>query len=149
MGKFSIRVYGLLINAQNEVLISREWHNGRYFNKFPGGGLEYGESTLECLRREFREELSIEIGIERLVHVSDEVFPSWFKPDTQVMGVYYLVSTERPSEIPTLLADEPSTPTQDGPHRVFWKEIASLSISDLSLPTDQQIIPLLKSLAAS
>lgn len=31
--------------------------------KFPGGGLEYGEGVLECLHREFDEELNVKIDV--------------------------------------------------------------------------------------
>jgi hypothetical protein len=41
--KFNIRVYGLLINKQQEVLVTDEYRIGMYMTKFPGGGLEYGE----------------------------------------------------------------------------------------------------------
>lgn len=35
MSYFNVRVYGLLINAQNEVLISDEHEYGQFFSKFP------------------------------------------------------------------------------------------------------------------
>ena len=50
---FNVRVYGLLIDEQNRVLISDEEEDGFQFSKFPGGGLEYGEGLLEALAREF------------------------------------------------------------------------------------------------
>ncbi len=31
--------------------------------KFPGGGLEYGEGVLECLHREFDEELNVKVDV--------------------------------------------------------------------------------------
>ena len=40
-----------------------EEHCGEILLKFPGGGLEFGESLTDCLHREFKEELSIEIEI--------------------------------------------------------------------------------------
>jgi len=56
MAQFVIRVYGLIINANKEVLISDEYVLKTYMTKFPGGGLEFGEGTIDCLKREFREE---------------------------------------------------------------------------------------------
>ena len=55
-GEFIIRVYGIIRNEKNEVLISDEFQLGMKMTKFPGGGLHFGEGTLNCLRREFREE---------------------------------------------------------------------------------------------
>ena len=55
---FNLRVYGLLINELNQVLISDENRNGFAFTKFPGGGMEFGEGFKETLIREFQEELN-------------------------------------------------------------------------------------------
>ena len=55
-GKFIIRVYGLVINPQNEVLLTDEYRYETNMTKFPGGGLHYGEGLIDCLKREFREE---------------------------------------------------------------------------------------------
>ena len=55
--RFNIRVYGIVVNDRNELLVSDELVKGMQFTKFPGGGLEWGEGTQDCLVREFREEL--------------------------------------------------------------------------------------------
>jgi hypothetical protein len=52
----TIRVYGILINEQQQILVSDEFIRGMYVTKFCGGGLEEGEGTRDCLRREFMEE---------------------------------------------------------------------------------------------
>ena len=40
MSIYSLRVYGILINEQQQILVSDEYIRGGYFTKFPGGGLE-------------------------------------------------------------------------------------------------------------
>ena len=60
MQRFNIRVYGILINVQKQVLLSDEFIRGNYYTKFPGGGLEFGEGTRDCLKREFKEEMDLE-----------------------------------------------------------------------------------------
>jgi hypothetical protein len=40
---FNIRVYGILINEQKQVLVADEFIRGNYYTKFPGGGLEFGK----------------------------------------------------------------------------------------------------------
>jgi mutator protein MutT len=52
-----------VIQRNGKVLICQRKKNSRYGLKweFPGGKLEPGESILDCLRRELREELSIEV----------------------------------------------------------------------------------------
>lgn len=92
MEMFTIRTYGILINANHEVLISDERRFGLEFTKFPGGGLTYGEGTVEALKREFKEECGVEIDIIRHVYTTDFFVKSAFN-DKQVIGVYYQVST--------------------------------------------------------
>ena len=53
---FNIRVYGILMTDNKEVLVSDEIIRGNYYTKFCGGGLEIGEGTIDCLKREFLEE---------------------------------------------------------------------------------------------
>ncbi len=59
-----------LLQKDGKILLCQRKKGSRYGLKweFPGGKLEEGESTLDCLRRELREELAVEIqdidGIE-------------------------------------------------------------------------------------
>jgi ADP-ribose pyrophosphatase len=58
-----------ILRKNGKILICQRKKGGRYEFKweFPGGKLENGETTEQCLRRELREELSIEIhSIERI-----------------------------------------------------------------------------------
>ena len=59
MNLFNVRVYGILKDSNNHVLVSDELIRGEYFTKFPGGGLEFGEGTRDCLKREFKEETNL------------------------------------------------------------------------------------------
>jgi 8-oxo-dGTP diphosphatase len=63
-----IRAAVAILQQEKRILICQRKKNSRYELKweFPGGKVEVGESLLECLKRELREELSIEIdGIDR------------------------------------------------------------------------------------
>ena len=58
--RFNVRVYGLLMNDCEQILVADEvFKNGNRATKFPGGGLELGEGTREGLAREFKEETGI------------------------------------------------------------------------------------------
>ena len=52
-----------ILRKKNQILICQRKKHGRYGLKweFPGGKLEPGETVEQCLRRELREELSIDI----------------------------------------------------------------------------------------
>ena len=49
MKRVTQRAYGILINEAQEVLVSDEFRFGRYFRKFPGGGVEKGEGIIDAL----------------------------------------------------------------------------------------------------
>jgi ADP-ribose pyrophosphatase YjhB (NUDIX family) len=88
---FNIRVYGILINAQKQVLVSDEYIRGNYYTKFPGGGLEFGEGTRECLRREFLEEMNLSIEVGEHLYTTDFFQLSTFNPEHQIISIYYMV----------------------------------------------------------
>lgn len=92
--RFNVRVYGLLINEQNQLLVTDEvFKNGSRATKFPGGGLELGEGTIECLKREFMEEAGIAVVVDEHFYTTDFFVPSFFDTDSQIISIYYKVSS--------------------------------------------------------
>ena len=90
MYPFNVRVYGLLINAGGEILISDEQEYGMRFTKFPGGGLEAGEGLIDGLKREFVEECDAEVEVLSHFYTTDFYVKSAFN-NSQVISVYYTV----------------------------------------------------------
>ena len=88
---FNIRVYGLLLNEKNEVLVSDELIRGTYMTKFCGGGLEKGEGTIDCLKREFIEEMNLKVEIIEHLYTTDFYQTSAFNPEHQIISIYYEV----------------------------------------------------------
>lgn len=143
MYKFNIRVYGLLINEQNQILLSDEEEYGFRFSKFPGGGLEYGEGLIDALKREFVEECNVEIEVLEHFYTTDFFIQSAFN-DSQVISVYYLVKpvTELNLNFRERVFD---FDTEGDLLQAFrWKNLHDLSIEDVTFPTDQRVIALLK-----
>jgi ADP-ribose pyrophosphatase YjhB (NUDIX family) len=89
-----VRVYGILINEEKQVLVSDELIRGNYYTKFCGGGLEKGEGTLDCLKREFMEEMGLKVRILSHLYTTDFYQQSAFNPDHQILSIYYLVAAD-------------------------------------------------------
>src|SRR3982750_250043 len=88
---FTIRVYGILLNDKKQVLVSDEHIRGNYYTKFPGGGLELGEGTRDCLKREFMEEMGLNIEVGEHIYTTDFFQQSAFNKDHQIISIYYFV----------------------------------------------------------
>lgn len=89
MSIITLRVYGILVNEKKQVLVSDEFIRGNYYTKFPGGGLEFGEGTRDCLKREFKEEMDLEVEVGDHLYTTDFYQMSAFRPDQQIISIYY------------------------------------------------------------
>ena len=141
MSYFNVRVYGLLINEKNEVLLSDEREYGMDFTKFPGGGVELGEGLIEALKREFIEECNTEIEVLSHFYTTDFYEKSSFN-ESQVLSIYYLVKSISPLRLNFKVSvfdfDELSNQS------FRWKKITELQEKDVTFKTDQWVVQLLK-----
>ncbi|MBS1601668.1 MAG: NUDIX domain-containing protein [Bacteroidetes bacterium] len=97
---FNLRVYGLLITDNKQVLVSDEYIRGGYYTKFPGGGLEFGEGTRDCLKREFKEEMDLDVEVTDHLYTTDFFQMSAFNPEHQIISIYYFVRALEPIKVP-------------------------------------------------
>ncbi|NQV53655.1 MAG: NUDIX domain-containing protein [Flavobacteriales bacterium] len=144
--RFNVRVYGIVINQHDELLISDELIQGIQFTKFPGGGLEWGEGTRACLQREFMEELRQEVEVLEHYYTTDYFQQSAFKDSDQLLSIYYKVSMLGALHFPTS-----STPF-DFPDDVGnqfevqrWIHLSDLSPDDFKWPVDKIVAGMLRS----
>lgn len=105
MNVFNVRVYGILLGDRNEVLVSDEYIRGAYYTKFPGGGLEFGEGTRECLKREFKEEMNLDVEVGDHIYTTDFFQLSAFNPGHQIISIYYYAKPLEPIRV--RLSDRP------------------------------------------
>ncbi len=142
---FNVRVYGLLLNENNQLLISDELEYGMRFSKFPGGGLEYGEGLIDGLKREFMEECLFEVEILSHFYTTDFYLKSAFD-DTQIISVYYLVKNIGTINLPikTVPFDFNHVQEEGGIFQAFrWLNLDQLKIEDVTFPADQKAVELL------
>lgn len=140
MKRFNVRVYGLLVNENSEILVSDESRYGHQFTKFPGGGVEFGEGLHTALVREFREEMELEIDVKELFYVNDFLQISAFDPNHQLISFYYFVSAKHPPTNLTTARLNGDGETQR------WISIQELTINDVTFPLDKCVVEKLKAI---
>jgi len=142
MYNFNVRVYGLLINERNEILLSDEQEYGYRFIKFPGGGLEYGEGLIDGLKREFMEECNAEVEIVSHFYTTDFFVKSAFN-DSQVLSVYYIVRNVSPLDLSFKIIPYDFDKKSDIMQAFRWKKIGELTEDDVTFPTDKHVVKML------
>jgi len=85
--KISIRVAGILIKNNKILLIQHKKKKQKYWLA-PGGNLEYGENIHTCLKREFKEELSLEILIQDFLFLVETISPD---KKRHILNLFYTV----------------------------------------------------------
>lgn len=88
---FNIRVYALCI-VNNKLLTLKEPFAGNMLVKLPGGGLEFGEGTADCLKREFKEELNLEITVGNAFYIQEDFVQSLAKDGKQLLTLYFFAT---------------------------------------------------------
>lgn len=141
---FVVRVYGLIINDKKEVLLTDEYQLGMKMTKFPGGGLEFGEGPVDCIKREAYEEFGQEVKVIDHFYTTEFFQKALFYKNHQLISIYYLLEfkdrirfkiSDRSFDFPEL---------KEGNQSFRWKAIKDLIEDDVSFPIDKVVIKLLK-----
>jgi len=151
MKAFNVRVYGVLKNIDNDVLVSDELIRGKEYTKFPGGGLEFGEGTRDCLKREFLEEMNLAVEVGAHLYTTDYFQVSAFNPEHQIISIYYWVTaleeiTARLSTRPFHFDEKQLATYQENKETESFRFIAwnDLTPDSVSLPIDKIVVSKLK-----
>ena len=149
MALFNVRVYGVLLDEDNRLLVSDEFIRGQYITKLPGGGLEIGEGTRECLQREFREETGLEVKVGNHLYTTDFFQISAFNHTDQIISIYYYVHPEGPIHLPVKEKPFDFAPQQiadpNGESEVFrWIEWDEIHPDTMTLPIDKVVMDIIR-----
>jgi ADP-ribose pyrophosphatase YjhB (NUDIX family) len=151
MSHITVRVYGVLIDPSYGLLVSDEFIRGDFFTKLPGGGLEFGEGTRDCLVREFQEETGLDVTVGDHIYTTDFYQPSAFRAGDQILSIYYYVTPISLSPLKTratafdFIPDEIVDKNGQAEH-TRWIPLNTLSEDAMSLPIDKIVVArLLKS----
>lgn len=105
--------------------------------KFPGGGLEDGEGTIDALKREFMEELQLEIEVLEHHYTTDFHTRSTFDPDLQVVSIYYKVRPLRDSDLEQIEIDKLGTEPAQKKESFQWHPTEGLFVDHFTFATER------------
>lgn len=143
VNKFNIRVYGLLID-NNKLLVTDEFRLGIKMTKFPGGKMNFGEGTLDCLKREYLEELNLNIEIIEHIYTTDYFQKTELLPETeQLMSIYYLIKATEPYKFNTTNKKFDFNDLKEGAQTFRWLPLSGLDINEFTLPIDKKVVAVL------
>ena len=143
MNQFNIRVYGIYIQ-DDALLVTDEIRFGIEMTKLPGGGLKFGEGLGDGLKREWKEELNVDIEVGDIVYANPFLQVSAFNETDQVICMYFSV---RPlQEIKVSFKEKPMDfPIHENDQQIFrWIPVSLLTSGHFTFPIDQALIPVLK-----
>lgn len=132
---FNIRVYALIIH-QDAILILKEPYAGEILFKFPGGGLEFGESLIDGLKRELKEELNLNLTEASHFYTQEEFMVSKFRANEQLLTIYYKAKVDNIEDL---------TKFDQAIQELIWVPLKELSTNHVNLPIDQVVVKTLMS----
>ena len=142
--QFTIRVYALIVNDQKEVLVTDEFQLDMKMTKFPGGGMNFGEGTIDCLRRELLEECEQEIeGIEHF-YTTDFYQKALFWEDRQLISIYYLARMKEPVKVSVSEVPFDFPEMRNGCQSFRWILAKNIIPDEFTFPIDKHVALLLK-----
>lgn len=100
--KPTIRVAGLLVR-EGRILMVEQGREGERYWLLPGGGVRFGETLSDALRREYIEELGVRVGVSKLLAIVESVSPD---PSYLKHVVHLVFEVSAPYEV----VPEPSDP---------------------------------------
>ena len=131
--KINVRVYATVLKDK-KILSLHEEYVGEYLLKFVGGGLEFGESIIECLHREFEEELNLKIKNLEHFYTQEDFLVSKFRENEQLLTIYYLAE---------IVAEEDLIIRDSCIEKVEWISLET-DENPFPLPVDKIVFDLLK-----
>lgn len=75
-----------IILRDDAVLLARHEKDGKSYWVLPGGGVDFGESVGDALKREIREEASLDIRLGEFVMLNDSIPPDCHR---HILNLYF------------------------------------------------------------
>ena len=106
--------------------------------KFPGGGLEFGESTIDCLKRECIEEFGQEFIVIKHLYTTDFFITSAFNHKQQLISIYYQIEPKNSVQfkVSSFLFDFEKV---EGAQSFRWINIEEIEENTFTFQIDKEI----------
>jgi ADP-ribose pyrophosphatase YjhB (NUDIX family) len=140
LARFNLRVYALILNEFDQILLSDECRFGTFFTKFPGGGVEIGEGIKDALFRELQEELGLDLTDAEFFYVNEFHQASAFD-QSNLVAFYYRIKLKR-SILP--FDETYPIPFAEEQEKQRWISLQELESNALTFPIDRIVLEKLK-----
>lgn len=136
-------MYGILIDEEHNLLVTDELVHGKYITKFPGGGLEFGEGTIDAIKREMMEETGTVVEVTEHFYTTDFFQASAFNPHAQVISIYYVLKALSPVNV--TIKEKPFDFDEEKEGAISFRFIPIYSISEeqFTFPIDKKVASML------
>jgi len=135
--QFTIRVYAIIFNQNAEILLSDEFALGMPITKFPGGGMEFGEGTIDCLHREAMEEFGQDLDVLDHFYTTDFFQAAITRPEFQLVSIYYFAKLKEKPKFKISSVPNVSPVQIEGDIAFRWFPVHMLCADTMTLPIDK------------
>ena len=125
-GRFNYRVAGLIVR-DNKLLIMQD--QGQPYYYVPGGRIKMNEKSEDAVKREIREELRIEVNVNRMLWVNENFFEvETLQERFHEVCFFYLLEIEDEN---ALTHSEFVVDEEGKIHTYYWKNLEEIKYINL------------------
>ncbi len=108
-----------IAKKDNKLLVSKGYDKVKeqFFYRCLGGGIEFQETSIEALKREFKEEIDIDIEIENYCGLSENIFTFQGKKGHEIVLLYNIKIKDEDYKEKYHMIDD------DGEDEAIWVDI--------------------------
>ena len=114
-----------IVIENNRILLMKRIRDGVEYFIFPGGGVEKGETVEDALKREVKEELSLDISSwKHLFDIEVEVPPIFKNEKSQK---YFVFMIGKYVGVPEIGGPEKESDNENNQHHLIWVPVKDLN----------------------